>query len=150
MTRRIFQIFVGACDICNHVSVSNLKRFRMEIRNASATPSKSNQLRNVNTIGWKSRNITTQPGEIDNRKSEVIAFDVNAGMNIPANNFYIQINERSSFVWSICISESPLGLKYIGTFLTLLKYQLTRDTTFALIRSCGHEVYTVEKPKEDT
>ena len=98
MTRRIFQIFVGACDICDHVSVSNLKSFRMEIRNASATPSKSNQLRNVNTIGWESRNITTQPGEIDNRKSEVIAFDVNAGMNITANNFYIQINERSSFV----------------------------------------------------
>ena len=59
----------------------------MEIGNASATPSKSNQLRNVNTIRWESRNITTQPGEIDDRKSEVIAFVVNAGMNINANNF---------------------------------------------------------------
>ena len=68
-------------------------RMEMEIQNASATPSRSNQLRNVNTIGWESRNITTQPGEIDNRKSEVIAFVVNAGMNITANNFYIQINE---------------------------------------------------------
>ena len=29
----------------------------------------------------ESRNITTQPGEIDDRKSEVIAFVVNAGMN---------------------------------------------------------------------
>ena len=34
-------------------------------------------------------NITTQPGEIDDRKSEVIAFVVNAGMNITANNFNI-------------------------------------------------------------
>ena len=70
----------------------------MEMRNASATPTKSNQLRNVNTLGWEPRSITSQPGEIDNRKSEVIAFVVNAGMNITANNFYIQINKRSSFV----------------------------------------------------
>ena len=34
-------------------------------------------------------NITTKPGEIDNRKSKVIAFVVNAGMNIVANNFDI-------------------------------------------------------------
>ena len=61
----------------------------MEIRNASATPSKSNKLRNVNTVRWESRSITTQPGEIDDKKSEVIAFVVNAGMNIIANNFYI-------------------------------------------------------------
>ena len=68
---------------------SKLKIFRIELRNASTTPSKSNQLRNVNTIRWESRNITNQPGEIDDWKSEVIAFVVNAGMNITANNFYI-------------------------------------------------------------
>ena len=62
---------------------------RMEIRNASATPSKSNQLRNVNSIRLESRNITTQPGEIEDRKSEVIAFVVHTDMNITANNFYI-------------------------------------------------------------
>ena len=61
----------------------------MDIRNASATPSKSNQLRNVNTISVESMDITTQPGEAGNRTSEVIAFVVNAGMNITANNFYI-------------------------------------------------------------
>ena len=61
----------------------------MEIKNASTTPSKSNQLGNVNTIRWESRTITTQPGEIDDRKSEVIVFVVNAGMNIIANNFNI-------------------------------------------------------------
>ena len=43
--------------------------FIMEMRNASATRSKFNQMRNVNTIGWEPRNITTQPGDIDNRKS---------------------------------------------------------------------------------
>ena len=37
----------------------------------------------------ESMNITTQPGEIDDRKSEVIAFVVNACMNITANNVYI-------------------------------------------------------------
>ena len=35
-------------------------------------------------------------------------------------------------------------------FDSLLKHQLTRDNTFALIRSCGIEVYKVEKSKEDT
>ena len=49
----------------------------------------TNQLRNVNTVRWESRNITTQPGEIDDRKSEVIVFVVNAGMNSTINNFYI-------------------------------------------------------------
>ena len=61
----------------------------MEIQNASTTPSKSNKLRNVNTVRWESGNVTAQPLEINNRKSEVIAFVVNAGMNVTANNFYI-------------------------------------------------------------
>ena len=60
----------------------------MEIQNAT-TSSKSNQLRNVNTVRWETGNVTTQPWEINNRKSEVIAFVVNAGMNVTANNFYI-------------------------------------------------------------
>ena len=68
---------------------SDVKIFGMEIHNASTTPSKSDQLRNVNTVRWESVNIYTQPGEIDDRKSEVITVDVNAGMNITANNFYI-------------------------------------------------------------
>ena len=48
----------------------------MEIENASTTSSKSNQLRNVNTVRWESWNVTTQPWEINKRKSEVIAFVV--------------------------------------------------------------------------
>ena len=70
----------------------------METQNTSTAPSKSNHMRNVNTVRWESRNITTQLGEIDNRKSEVIAFVVDVDMNI--NNFYIEIKERSFFVWS--------------------------------------------------
>ena len=50
----------------------------MEIQNATTSPSKSNQLQNVNTVRWESRNITNQPGEIDELKSEVIVFVVNA------------------------------------------------------------------------
>ena len=34
-------------------------------------------------------NVTTQPWEIYNRKSEVIAFVVDAGRNVTTNNFYI-------------------------------------------------------------
>ena len=68
---------------------NNLEIFRMEIQNASTTSSKSNQLRNVITERWESGNVTTQPWKINNWKSEVIAFVVNAGMNVTANDFYI-------------------------------------------------------------
>ena len=70
----------------------------MEIQTACTLPSKSNQLRNVNTVRWESRNITTQPGEFDDRRSEVIAVVFNAGMNIIADNLYILIKEKSFFV----------------------------------------------------
>ena len=63
----------------------------MEIQNTSTTPSKSNQLRNVNTVRWESKNVTTQPWGINDRKSEVIAFVVDAGMYVTTNNFYILI-----------------------------------------------------------
>ena len=56
---------------------SNLEIFRLEIQNASTTSSKSNQLRNVNTLRWESGNVTTQPWEITDRKSEVISFECN-------------------------------------------------------------------------
>ena len=74
----------------------------MEIQNASTTSSKSNQLRNVNTVRWESWNVTTQPWEINNRKSEVIAFVVNAGMNVTANNFNI-LNPRKKFLCPKCL-----------------------------------------------
>ena len=61
----------------------------MEIQNASKTFSKSNQLRNVNIVRWESGNVTTQLLEINNRKSEVSAFVINAGINFTANNVYI-------------------------------------------------------------
>ena len=87
-------MFYEACDICNPVSVV-LKWFedlRMEIQNASASSSKSNKLRNANTGWWKSRYITTRPGEIDDRS---FAFFVNACLNITAiNNLYILTDKR--------------------------------------------------------
>ena len=61
----------------------------MKIQNASTTSSKFNQLRNVNTVRWESGNVTTQPWEINNRKSIVIAFVVNAGITVTTNNFNI-------------------------------------------------------------
>ena len=58
-------------SICQQF-VNDLKIFKMEIQNASTTPSKSfKQPRNVNTVRWESRNITTQAGgmTIRNQKS---------------------------------------------------------------------------------
>ena len=59
----------------------------MEIQSASTASSKSYQPKNINTVRWESRSVTTQPWEINKRKSEVIAFVVNAGMNVTANTF---------------------------------------------------------------
>ena len=53
----------------------------MEIQDASTAPSKCNQLWNLKTVRFESRKITTQPVEIDNRKSKDIAFVVHAGMD---------------------------------------------------------------------
>ena len=63
----------------------------MEMQNslASTTPSKSIQLRNVNTVRWESSNITTHPGDVEDRKSEVIAFFVNAAIYVTADNLNI-------------------------------------------------------------
>ena len=76
---------------------SNLEILRMEIRNTSITHRKSYQLRSVNTVRWESWNVTTQPWQINNRKSDVIPDVVNADMNITTNNFYIsKTKERIS------------------------------------------------------
>ena len=57
----------------------------MKIENASTTPSKSNQLRNVNTVLVQRGSQGTSP--VNQGKSEVIAFVVNAGMNVTAYAF---------------------------------------------------------------
>ena len=70
----------------------------MGIQNTSTTPNKSNQLRNVQPVRWESGDVTTQPWEINNRKSEDIAFVVNAGMNVTAKTFILKSKTKSFFV----------------------------------------------------
>ena len=55
-------------------------------------------MQNVNTIDGSLGNAPTLLKEIDDRKHEVIAFVVNACMNVTANNLYIQLQERLFFV----------------------------------------------------
>ena len=69
----------------------------METQNASIAHSKHNHLRNESTVRRDFRNINTQPGWIDDRKSRIIAFVINAGMNITADNFYIEIQNLWHF-----------------------------------------------------
>ena len=47
-----------------------------------------------------------------------------------------------------CLTTLSEVQRYV--FDSLLKHQLTRDNSFALIKSCGNEVYKVEKSKEYT
>ena len=54
-----------------------------------------------NAVRLESKNITTQPGEIDDRKFEVIGLVLNTGLNVTAIAFYIQIQERSFFVLTV-------------------------------------------------
>ena len=64
----------------------------MEIQNASTTPSKSNQMRNVNTADGSLRRSPLNQGTIG---SEVIAFVINADLIVTANNFCIFRGSKS-------------------------------------------------------
>ena len=55
---KCFSKLVISIILCKHFW-NDLEIFRMEIQNASTTPSKSNQLRNVNTVRWETGNVTT-------------------------------------------------------------------------------------------
>ena len=46
---------------------------------------------------WKRHHSTMGKWEINNRKSEVIAFVVNAGINVTANNFLYKSKKEVSF-----------------------------------------------------
>ena len=48
------------------------------------------------------------------------------------------------------LKKPSLFEEWSYVFDFLLKHQWRRDNTFALIRSCGYEVYKVKKLKEDT
>ena len=96
----------------------------------------------INTIRWESRNIAIQPGEIDDRKSEIIVFVVNAGMNITANYFYTQIKERSFFIWSMFFVQ----LKFCWIFIRnmFLKFRVTDGEYIVKIsRGVVKQIYKV-------
>ena len=64
----------------------------------------------------ESRNITTQPGETDDRKSEAIAFVANAIINITANNF-LYLNQVANCLclkYLLCSTEVLLDI-YLAT-----------------------------------
>ena len=52
------------------------------------------------------------------------------------------------FDFNTLLENAPEVQRYV--FDSLLKHQLTRENTFALIRLCGNEMYKVEKSKEET
>ena len=65
----------------------------------------------------------------------------------------VKLRARPTFIRVIfLVAKKNPALTEVQRYVfdSLLKHQLTRDNTFALIRSCGNEVYKVEKSKEDT
>ena len=103
---------------------------------------------------------------------------VNVRHKIPRNNIKINRYELNTFYVDIaclqismrklklCITQSKLNtytsrisccqnnlaLTEIRNYIfdSLLRHQLTKDITFVFIRTCGNEVYKVEKLKDDT
>ena len=67
----------------------------------------------LNIIRLEFVNIITQPGEIDDRESDIIAFIVNAVMYVIVGKFYISIQENSFFVCSICFIQLQICQIYI-------------------------------------
>ena len=71
--------------------------------------------------------VTTQPREINYRKFKVIAFVVNAIVNVAANT-----KERSFFVWSICFDWISVGFLYIFV-ISKSKKEICLPEVFALL-----------------
>ena len=109
----------------------NLKSFRMEIENAGTEPSKTNQLWNIDTVGWKSRDITAQPGEIYNRKSKLIEFVVNACMNISSTN--LKFKSKKGF--SLSHAFALLSCSFAGYIYTVS--QEPQCTRFSRVFTCS-------------
>ena len=126
---------------------SYLEFLRMETENAS-TSSISSQLQNVNTVRRESGNVTTQPWEINNGKSEVSAFVVNTGMNVTANKVHIYIFKNKygewvwvKIVWWLCLNwpENLLLMKwYAGDNSDVTSQWRQRVSRTTVTSSHGH------------
>ena len=66
-------------------------------------------------------------------------------VKVSQNSAQVQHLYESYFL----LQKKPAALSQVQmyVFVSLLKHQLTRENTFALIRSFGNEVYEVEKKK---
>ena len=74
----------------------------MEIQNASTTSSKSNRMRNLNTVRWESGNATTQPWEINNRNMNR---DFYLDVYTILNRIYLQSGPYAHFGYWTLVSD---------------------------------------------
>ena len=70
----------------------------MEIKNARIASSKSNALLNVNTVWWESRNIPTQPGEMNLEIQGIVMYTTPDGSHIFLSNLYLKQGIGSVYV----------------------------------------------------
>ena len=93
---KCFTKLVNSVTPCQLFS-SYLQIFRLNAKNASATPSKSNQLGYVNTIWWesRSRNNTTQYAQLEQESWYHCVCRNYWYVNIVIYNFNVQIQERN-------------------------------------------------------
>ena len=136
---KCFSKLVKSLTLCQQLW-SNLKIFRMDVQIASTTPSKSNQLQSVNTARWDSWNVTTQPWEINDRKSEVAAFVVNAGMNVTTNKSKKEVSLAEVFALSNCCSAG-----YISGICFLKFRVIDGENIVKISRSIVKHIYEVKK-----
>ena len=65
---------------------------------------------------------------------------------------FTQLSASPTFIRVILLVATPPALSEVQTYVfdSMFKHQLTRESTFDLIRSYGNEVHKVEKSTEDT
>ena len=66
----------------------------VEVCNMARCSSKSDELRNIKSIGCRARNITIEKWEIDNLQIKINAFIINLGRNNIIRNGQMQIQKR--------------------------------------------------------
>ena len=88
----------------------------MEIKIARTTHSISNKPQNIDIVRWKSMNISTQPVESDDRKSEVNQLESGKqkewNFNVNFDNVFNVIRLHPTVQANIAKRRSPLRLQF--------------------------------------
>ena len=88
--KKCFSIFIISITLFNNLAVK-IKFYVVEVINIRTHSSKTNKLRNINTIGRGARNIYIKKWEIYYFKIKIIQFIINFRRNYAISYWQVQV-----------------------------------------------------------